>query len=202
MVSTPADPQDLFPGPSWAMRLHSPASLRPMSARSSGTATECWGRDPTPKRHCRTPWSERGGGSTRFEASGALGGWLYRIATNVCLDELRSKRARIDPVSLGPPSPSGTAPTAPDPELTWVEPVADASLLSSGRSSERGPSTRGHQPRIRRRAPTVGATSASLPASARRPRIQPSRGRRGSRYEQCQREQPPLPSSPGNTSAG
>src|SRR5271156_1110321 len=40
-----------------------------------------------------------------FDATGALGGWLYRIATNVCLDMLRSKRARIDPVSLGPPSP-------------------------------------------------------------------------------------------------
>ncbi len=67
-----------------------------------------------------------------FEASGAFGGWLYRIATNACLDALRSKKARTDPVSLGPPSAFGTAPTAPDPELTWVEPVADAMLMSSG----------------------------------------------------------------------
>jgi RNA polymerase sigma-70 factor (ECF subfamily) len=67
-----------------------------------------------------------------FEASGALGAWLYRIATNVCLDTLRSKRARIDPVSLGPPSPPGTAPTAPDSELAWVEPVADSSLAAIG----------------------------------------------------------------------
>ena len=66
-----------------------------------------------------------------FEASGALGGWLYRIATNVCLDALRSKKARTDPVSLGPPSAPGTAPPAPDPELTWVEPVADALLMSA-----------------------------------------------------------------------
>jgi len=67
-----------------------------------------------------------------FEASGTLGGWLYRIATNVCLDALRSRRGRLDPVTLGPPSAPGAAPTAPDPELTWVEPVADASLMSSG----------------------------------------------------------------------
>jgi RNA polymerase sigma-70 factor (TIGR02960 family) len=67
-----------------------------------------------------------------FEASGTLGGWLYRIATNVCLDSLRSRRGRLDPVTLGPPSAPGTAPSAPDPELTWVEPVADASLMSSG----------------------------------------------------------------------
>ena len=50
-----------------------------------------------------------------FEASGAFGGWLYRIATNACLDALRSKKARTDPVSLGPPSAFGAAPTAPDP---------------------------------------------------------------------------------------
>jgi RNA polymerase sigma-70 factor (ECF subfamily) len=66
-----------------------------------------------------------------FEAAGSFGGWLYRIATNVCLDALRSTRARTEPVSRGPASPSGTAPTAPDPELAWVEPVADASLMSS-----------------------------------------------------------------------
>lgn len=67
-----------------------------------------------------------------FEASGTLGGWLYRIATNVCLDALRSKRGRTGPVTLGPPSGPGAMPGAPDPELTWVEPVADASLMSSG----------------------------------------------------------------------
>ena len=67
-----------------------------------------------------------------FEASGALGAWLYRIATNVCLDSLRSKRARVDPVSFGPPNISGTAPTTPDLELTWVEPVADDILTAPG----------------------------------------------------------------------
>jgi RNA polymerase sigma-70 factor (ECF subfamily) len=65
-----------------------------------------------------------------FDGSGQFGGWLYRIATNVCLDALRSKRARIDAVSLGPPSIPGTAPSAPDPDLTWIEPVADARLAS------------------------------------------------------------------------
>ncbi len=66
-----------------------------------------------------------------FDASGSFGGWLYRIATNICLDTLRSRRARIDPVSLGPPSSPGTALGAPDPELVWVEPVGDGSLKSS-----------------------------------------------------------------------
>ncbi len=67
-----------------------------------------------------------------FDASGALGAWLYRIGTNVCLDGLRSKRARSDPVSFGPSSVSGTAPGTPESELTWVEPVADTDLAGSG----------------------------------------------------------------------
>ena len=67
-----------------------------------------------------------------FDASGALGAWLYRIATNVCLDALQSRRARIDPVSLGRANVLGTGPTAPEPELNWVEPVADADLTGPG----------------------------------------------------------------------
>jgi RNA polymerase sigma-70 factor (ECF subfamily) len=67
-----------------------------------------------------------------FDAAGAFGGWLYRIATNVCLDALRSKRARVDPVSIGPPSDPGSMPGAPDPELFWVEPVGNASIADLG----------------------------------------------------------------------
>jgi RNA polymerase sigma-70 factor (ECF subfamily) len=66
-----------------------------------------------------------------FDSSGSFGGWLYRIATNICLDTLRSRRARIDPVSLGPPTSPGSALGTPDPELAWIEPVGDGSLGSS-----------------------------------------------------------------------
>jgi RNA polymerase sigma-70 factor (ECF subfamily) len=63
-----------------------------------------------------------------FEAAGALGGWLYRIATNVCLDMLRSRRARADPIRPGPSTPPGTMPAPPDLEMSWVEPVGDEHL--------------------------------------------------------------------------
>src|SRR5438132_1554472 len=38
----------------------------------------------------------------RFEGRAALRSWLYRIATNVCLDLLGSKERRARPMDLGP----------------------------------------------------------------------------------------------------
>ena len=38
----------------------------------------------------------------RFEGRASLKSWLYRIATNVCLDMLGSKERRVRPMDLGP----------------------------------------------------------------------------------------------------
>src|ERR1700694_1714497 len=38
----------------------------------------------------------------RFEGRAAMRSWLYRIATNVCLDILKGKERRIRPMDLGP----------------------------------------------------------------------------------------------------
>jgi RNA polymerase sigma-70 factor (ECF subfamily) len=64
-----------------------------------------------------------------YDAAGAFGGWLYRIATNVCLDVLRSRQGRVDPLTLGPPSDSDM-PGAPDTEVEWVEPITSAGTSS------------------------------------------------------------------------
>jgi RNA polymerase sigma-70 factor (ECF subfamily) len=61
-----------------------------------------------------------------FDASGAFGAWLYRIATNVSLDLLRSRRSRLGPATIGSPSDPRGALSAPDLELVWVEPLGDA----------------------------------------------------------------------------
>jgi RNA polymerase sigma-70 factor (ECF subfamily) len=58
----------------------------------------------------------------RFEGRSALRSWLYRIATNVCLDMLRSRKRRAMPMDLSTPVPSSTEPVATLPDSAWVEP--------------------------------------------------------------------------------
>ena len=53
--------------------------------------------------------------------------WLYRIATNVCLDALRRTRRRVLPHHLSPPSdPSVGLPQRAD--IPWLEPFPTARL--------------------------------------------------------------------------
>src|SRR5207302_7685611 len=65
-----------------------------------------------------------------FEGRSALRSWLYRIATNVCLDLLRGRKRRAAPMDLGPASPAEESSLANVlPEHAWVTPIADASVL-------------------------------------------------------------------------
>jgi RNA polymerase sigma-70 factor (ECF subfamily) len=69
----------------------------------------------------------------RFEGRSSLRTWLYRIATNTCLDALRSRKRRALPMDLGP----GTTGTVTDPggrlgEATWIEPIADERIVPEG----------------------------------------------------------------------
>ena len=43
----------------------------------------------------------------RFEGRAALRSWLYRIATNVCLDMLQARKRRARPMDLGPAQAPG-----------------------------------------------------------------------------------------------
>jgi RNA polymerase sigma-70 factor, ECF subfamily len=64
-----------------------------------------------------------------FEGRAAVRTWLYRIATNVCLDMVKAKDRRIRPMALGAPgSPEGPVGETL-PEATWLEPVPDASVV-------------------------------------------------------------------------
>ena len=64
----------------------------------------------------------------RFEARASLRTWLYRIATNVCLDALASRSKRARPVEDGPLKTIND-PLEVLPRTHWLEPVPDARAL-------------------------------------------------------------------------
>jgi RNA polymerase sigma-70 factor, ECF subfamily len=64
----------------------------------------------------------------QFDGRASVRTWLYRIATNVCLDEIAKRGRRSRPMEEGPAVSSGTP--APDkliqrPRTHWIEPIAD-----------------------------------------------------------------------------
>src|SRR5215203_6137721 len=65
----------------------------------------------------------------RFEGRAALRSWLYRIATNVCLDMLNGRQRRARPMDLGPSGSAETFHAATHPEAAWLEPIPDARVL-------------------------------------------------------------------------
>ena len=62
----------------------------------------------------------------RFEGRAALRSWLYRIATNVCLDMLSGRERRARPMDLGPSVEPVESNLHVLPEVTWIAPVPDA----------------------------------------------------------------------------
>jgi RNA polymerase sigma-70 factor, ECF subfamily len=64
-------------------------------------------------------------GIDRFEGRAALRSWLYRIATNVCLDMLNGRQRRARPMDLGPAREPIEANLNVLPEVTWVQPAPD-----------------------------------------------------------------------------
>jgi len=65
-----------------------------------------------------------------FEGRSSVRSWMYKIATNVCLDALRGEKRRALPMDLGPSSPPLESLLRPWPsEDIWVTPIPDAKVM-------------------------------------------------------------------------
>jgi RNA polymerase sigma-70 factor (ECF subfamily) len=66
-----------------------------------------------------------------FEGRSSVRSWLYRIATNICLDMLRGRQRRALPMDLGPSSPPVESLIGePRQDDIWVSPISDSRVLS------------------------------------------------------------------------
>lgn len=61
----------------------------------------------------------------RFREQSSVKTWLYRIATNVCLDMLRGRQRRARPMELGASGTPDDGPGEVLPEHRWVQPAPD-----------------------------------------------------------------------------
>ena len=72
----------------------------------------------------------------RFEGRSAVKTWLYRIATNVCLDMLNGRERRARPMDLGPSREPVESNLHTLPEVTWIEPMPDSAIGTASDPAE------------------------------------------------------------------
>lgn len=68
----------------------------------------------------------------RFEGRSSLRSWLYKIATNVCIDMRGASQRRARPMDLRPAQTADTPLPAPLADTTWIEPMPDARVVPAG----------------------------------------------------------------------
>ncbi|CAA9474210.1 MAG: RNA polymerase sigma factor [uncultured Solirubrobacteraceae bacterium] len=77
----------------------------------------------------------------RFEGRSSLRSWLYRIATNACLDHIARRPRRVLPIEHGPAADPAAGPAQqPLAETVWIEPYPEDRLLPA--DAQPGPEAR------------------------------------------------------------
>src|SRR5207248_9549413 len=76
-------------------------------------------------------------GYDKFEGRSALRSWLYKIATNVCLDTLNGKERRTRPMDLGPAQEPIFENLHTRAEATWIQPLPDPADVAVSRDTLR-----------------------------------------------------------------
>jgi RNA polymerase sigma-70 factor, ECF subfamily len=64
-----------------------------------------------------------------FEDRTGLRPWLYRIATNVCIDMLKGRSRRALPMDVAPVATGELRRGDPRPDATWIQPAPDSLIL-------------------------------------------------------------------------
>jgi RNA polymerase sigma-70 factor (ECF subfamily) len=67
-------------------------------------------------------------GLPRFQRRSSVRSWLYKIATNACLDAIGRRPQRELPIEHGPPANPADGPGMPLAETVWIEPYPDKGL--------------------------------------------------------------------------
>src|SRR5450432_741100 len=71
-----------------------------------------------------------------YEPTASFRAWVYRIATNTCLDMLRQRQRRVLPQDVGPPVAPGPPMTAMREDISWLEPYPDTLLPATSSPEE------------------------------------------------------------------
>lgn len=74
-----------------------------------------------------------------YEGRSTFRAWLYKIATNACLDVIDRNRRRVAPYQV-PPLVDPGAPVQPPADVSWLQPVPDR-LLEPAADSAEGPAS-------------------------------------------------------------
>jgi RNA polymerase sigma-70 factor (ECF subfamily) len=77
-------------------------------------------------------------GFEHFEGRAALRSWLYRIATNVCLDMLKGRQRRAIPMDFGPAREPIESNLHTRSEVTWIEPIPDPLVTAEAAQRPQG----------------------------------------------------------------
>ncbi|WP_030334725.1 RNA polymerase subunit sigma-70 [Streptomyces sp. NRRL B-1381] len=72
----------------------------------------------------------------QFAGRSSLRSWVYRIATNVCLDALAAGRRRALPMDLSGPSDGAAPPGAPADSALWIDPLPGGDPAASAMTGE------------------------------------------------------------------
>jgi RNA polymerase sigma-70 factor, ECF subfamily len=67
-----------------------------------------------------------------FEGRASVRSWLYRIATNVCLDILNGTQRRARPMDLAAPQTADALLGEPLAEASWIQPIPDGHVVPEG----------------------------------------------------------------------